>query len=1325
VAPPAGGNVRGNSTTVSHWLNTNNVLISSTAAYFDTGVKASSTDPLSHVTSYTYASTFQGAYLTQTNLPNTQMPDSGAPVVPHVVSGNYDFNTGALTSFTDENGQNFTYTYDNMLRLAQGNHPDGGITKFFYPDPKTVERQRLITGTTYDDYKVKFDGVGRPTQTQQLTPDCATYIKTDTVYDPVGHTKTVSNPYCLTNEPTYGITQTDYDALSRSTKTTRQDQSFNTIKFDDTPGDPGGPPLVCTTATDESGRRRQACTDAFGRLAKVVESNPAATATIATGSVTIAGTEQSANSQPATSAHATIGIGGFENTAQSCIGTHCSTIYDTGSVSITVAGFSAKTVGYGRGDTTATVAWALSCAFHNDAASAADASCPVSAGTSTQVILTARATGTISDYSFTTFSYTNDGSTYFFNPSFTATPASGAFSGAQNASSTPDTGSVTATVNGTPYATSFGAGDTFTSIASRLATAISAGPYAAATASGGTINLTSKVTGTVGDYSLAASYTWNSTQFTNPSFTTSTSGLAFGGAKDAGGLNNNPFVTLYQYDALGDMICVHQKATDTAADVPCSGTTPPTVPAAWRQRFFTYDSLGRLLTAYNPENGKISYQYDNNGNLISKVEPAPNAAWGSTSTVTVNYTYDALNRLLDTTYFGSTTQNASHRYDYSSYMGQTFSYPIGREVASTAASATINNFTSYDALGRVKKTVQCNPGVAACQTFTANYDQLGDLTSMVYPGNNLTVTYGYDTAARLTSATDSTGVIYAQTPTYLASGAIQEFTSPNFANNKYHVSYNSRLQPIEIWAGSAQGASALFDKQYSYGTAGANNGNIFTITNVKDSTRTQSFAYDSLNRLITAGDNGHWANSYTYDAWGNLTNKTPGAPAGENLNKAADANNHLSGLTYDAAGNVINDGLGGVFVFDGENRIKTAGSVTYTYDADGRRIQKSSGTNYWYGPSGAVLAETDSAGNWTNYIFFGGQRLARNVPQTPPASANIKYYITDHLHSTAMFVDKAGTTAAILDDNDMYPWGGVVPGVGKTTSNNTIKFTGQYRDTDTAANLDYFGARYYSNTIGRFMSPDWAAKPTTVPYAKFGDPQSLNLYNYVENGPINSIDIDGHSVISLDDGNPGFNSGPMYNYINCNQQGCIASPYDDNSSQRSQETADFHAGLTNPGPGSVNSESAQQQMSVSQKGQDFIKDYETLSLTVYDANKPHGDWTIGFGHKVESSNVADISKGQAEKLFSQDVSNMAAHVNHDLKVSVTQNQFDALVSLRFNAGANAVTPPVSDLNRTGHATMGDFTKHYITAGGVPMKGLEIRRAAEWRIFSQGVYDATH
>src|SRR5258708_39821409 len=42
------------------------------------------------------------------------------------------------------------------------------------------------------------------------------------------------------------------------------------------------------------------------------------------------------------------------------------------------------------------------------------------------------------------------------------------------------------------------------------------------------------------------------------------------------------------------------------------------------------------------------------------------------------------------------------------------------------------------------------------------------------------------------------------------------------------------------------------------------------------------------------------------------------------------------------------------------------------------------------------------------------------------------------------------------------------------------------------------------------MTPDWAAKPTSVPYAEFGDPQSLNLYSYVRNSPAVRVDADGH-----------------------------------------------------------------------------------------------------------------------------------------------------------------------------------------------------------------------
>lgn len=69
-------------------------------------------------------------------------------------------------------------------------------------------------------------------------------------------------------------------------------------------------------------------------------------------------------------------------------------------------------------------------------------------------------------------------------------------------------------------------------------------------------------------------------------------------------------------------------------------------------------------------------------------------------------------------------------------------------------------------------------------------------------------------------------------------------------------------------------------------------------------------------------------------------------------------------------------------------------------------------------------------------------------------------------------------------------------------------FTGKERDAESGN--DYFGARYFASTMGRFLSPDWSAKAEPVPYAKLDDPQSLNLYSYVRNNPLSRIDADGH-----------------------------------------------------------------------------------------------------------------------------------------------------------------------------------------------------------------------
>jgi RHS repeat-associated protein len=73
-----------------------------------------------------------------------------------------------------------------------------------------------------------------------------------------------------------------------------------------------------------------------------------------------------------------------------------------------------------------------------------------------------------------------------------------------------------------------------------------------------------------------------------------------------------------------------------------------------------------------------------------------------------------------------------------------------------------------------------------------------------------------------------------------------------------------------------------------------------------------------------------------------------------------------------------------------------------------------------------------------------------------------------------------------------------------------MHFTGKQHDYESG--LDNFGARYYgsSNALGRFMTPDWYSKPTPIPYAELANPQSLNLYSYVNNNPLSQVDEDGH-----------------------------------------------------------------------------------------------------------------------------------------------------------------------------------------------------------------------
>src|SRR5262249_3023241 len=141
-----------------------------------------------------------------------------------------------------------------------------------------------------------------------------------------------------------------------------------------------------------------------------------------------------------------------------------------------------------------------------------------------------------------------------------ATRSGATLTGGTNASGTVyDSGTVTVTVNGHANNTSFGQSSTTSSIASSLASAINGDSAAAVTASssGSTLTLISKVAGSTGNYSVTTSWTWNTGSFGAASFTASGPGSLTGGT-DAGTLQGNPYITLYSYDALGNLLCVEQ-----------------------------------------------------------------------------------------------------------------------------------------------------------------------------------------------------------------------------------------------------------------------------------------------------------------------------------------------------------------------------------------------------------------------------------------------------------------------------------------------------------------------------------------------------------------------------------------------------------------------------------------------------------------------------------------------------------------------------------------------------------------------------------------------
>ena len=546
-------------------------------------------------------------------------------------------------------------------------------------------------------------------------------------------------------------------------------------------------------------------------------------------------------------------------------------------------------------------------------------------------------------------------------------------------------------------------------------------------------------------------------------------------------------------------------------------------------RTFVYNSLKRLTSATNPESGTVTYDYDANGNLITKVDA---------NSITTSLAYDAINRVTSKRYINSPgTPAISYFYDAQPLPSgaPTFDrgYSTRRLVAVTYGSgSSAGTYRGYDQMGRVVRQYQRTDSVN--YLVEATYYANSSPQTLTYPSvpgasDRRVVTYTNDVAGRL-SALSSTATSYGPGAS-LASiqyAAHNGLKTETYGNGLIHaVNYNDRLQATEIKLGTSGNPTSIVSLGYGYGTTN-NNGNVLTHTyNGGGLSYTQTFAYDTLNRLTTSSESGSsWSQTNAYDRYGNRWIDLGGGNQSLYFNTA---NNRITGRSYDAAGNLLNDGLHS-YSYDAENKITNVDSVpAYIYDGEGQRVRKLVGENlrYVYSIGGQLIAEFSGAsGTLLKEYIYGAHGLLATIEPTAVNPNGTRYTTADNLGSPRVVTN---SSASLVSRHDYMPFGEELSaGVGGRTtamgfpgSSDGLrqKFTSKERDVETG--LDYFDARYYASMQGRFTGADpfdinlerqetRDSEEADALFLKYiAQPQHWNHYAYALNNPLKYVDPDG------------------------------------------------------------------------------------------------------------------------------------------------------------------------------------------------------------------------
>ncbi len=132
----------------------------------------------------------------------------------------------------------------------------------------------------------------------------------------------------------------------------------------------------------------------------------------------------------------------------------------------------------------------------------------------------------------------------------------------------------------------------------------------------------------------------------------------------------------------------------------------------------------------------------------------------------------------------------------------------------------------------------------------------------------------------------------------------------------------------------------------------------------------------------------------------------------------------------------------------------------------------------------------------------------------------------------------------------------------------------------------------------------------------------------------------------------------------------------------------------------------------------IIKEFEGLRLKAYKC--PAGVLTIGYGHTKGVKVNQSISEKEADRLFSQDIKEFEGYVDRFVKVKLSANQHEALVSFVYNIGPGAFmhSTLLRKLNDGDYkGAQGQFIR-WNKAGGKVLKGLTRRRKAEAKLFGK-------